>query len=95
MLKIIKNKEAEADLEEIWDFIAMDSPEIACRFLRALNEHISNLTQNPKIGRERGDLAVGLRSVPFGSYVIFYRPQKDSIEIARVLHGSRDIESFF
>lgn len=30
-----------------------------------------------------------------GNYVIFYRPIANGIDVIRVLHGSRDIESIF
>lgn len=80
MLNIIKSKEAEADLEEIWDFIALDNPETATRFLRLLNDQINDLAQNPKIGRERDNLATGLRSLPFVNYLIFYRSRFGGID---------------
>jgi toxin ParE1/3/4 len=36
-----------------------------------------------------------LRSLSVGNYLIFYRPLADGIEIVRVLHGARDIDSLF
>jgi toxin ParE1/3/4 len=36
-----------------------------------------------------------LRSHPIGHYLIFYFPLEDGVDIIRVLHGSRDIESLF
>jgi toxin ParE1/3/4 len=38
---------------------------------------------------------VNLRSFPAKGYVIFYQPTDDGVEISRVLHGSRDIQSEF
>jgi hypothetical protein len=38
-------------------------------------------------------LAPELRSFPVGRYVVFYRPQDDGIDVVRVLHSARDIES--
>jgi toxin ParE1/3/4 len=34
----------------------------------------------------------GLRSFPVHPYVVFYRPQVDTILVVRILHGRRDIE---
>jgi len=34
-----------------------------------------------------------IRSFLVGNYVVFYRPIQDSIEVARVLHGARDIDA--
>jgi toxin ParE1/3/4 len=42
------------------------------------------------IGRSREELAAGLRSIAFGRYVVFYLILEDHVEIARVIHGSRD-----
>jgi toxin ParE1/3/4 len=39
----------------------------------------------PDLGRKREELSPRLRSLPFGRYVIFYRPMENGIEIARVL----------
>jgi toxin ParE1/3/4 len=38
---------------------------------------------------------LNLRSFPVGSYVIFYRPIEEGIEVIRVLHSARDIEDIF
>jgi toxin ParE1/3/4 len=38
-------------------------------------------------------LATDLHSFPLGRYVIFYVPRPKGVEIVRVLHGARDIES--
>ena len=35
----------------------------------------------------------GCRSFSVGNYVIFFRPIDDGIEIARVIHGSRDMRN--
>ena len=47
------------------------------------------------LGRARPDLvsdiAANLRSFPTTSYVLYYRPMTDSIELVRVLHSARDV----
>jgi toxin ParE1/3/4 len=53
------------------------------------------LAGNPHIGRARGELSPNLRSIPFGRYVIFYLALPDGIEIVRVLHGARDLDTIF
>ncbi|HLP91141.1 MAG TPA: type II toxin-antitoxin system RelE/ParE family toxin [Nostocaceae cyanobacterium] len=47
------------------------------------------------MGRSRYELLPGLRSFPVGSYLIFYFPINQSIEVIRVLHGARDIAKLF
>jgi len=53
------------------------------------------IATRPQLGRRREELAPGLRSFPAGSYFIFYQPIADGIEVVRVLHASRDIDSLF
>ncbi|HWB48592.1 MAG TPA: type II toxin-antitoxin system RelE/ParE family toxin [Stellaceae bacterium] len=33
----------------------------------------------------------GLRSLPYGRYMIFYRISEEEVEIVRVLPGARDV----
>ena len=41
------------------------------------------------------ELGQRVQSFPFGRYNIFYRAVIGAIEIVRVLHGARDIETIF
>ncbi len=93
MPRVSKRPEAENDLEEIWWYIAQDSPQNADRFLDRIEERCLALSDFPQIGTSRNDLKPGLRSQPVGNYLIFYFPLDGGIDIVRVLHGSRDIES--
>jgi toxin ParE1/3/4 len=86
---------ASADLIEIWNYIADDSVVNADRRVDKLYETLQVLCRQPGSGRRREELAPGIRSFPFGRYVIFYRASRNAIEIVRVLHGGRDIESIF
>jgi toxin ParE1/3/4 len=51
------------------------------------------LSESPLIGRARNELINGIRSFPVGNYLLFYQQIENGIEIIRVLHGSRDIET--
>jgi toxin ParE1/3/4 len=86
---------ASADLEEIWGFVAQDDPDAADRFIRTLVSRFPTLASMPYMGRQREELSARLRSFPVGSYVIFYRPIDDGIEVARILHGARDFPPLF
>lgn len=95
MKQVFKRPLTEGDLDEIWDYIAEDSPERAANFLRKLYTKMQVLAASPNIGRKRDKLAPGLRSFPYGNYVIFYFLTENGIEVVRVLQGSRDIEQVF
>ncbi len=86
---------ASEDLLEIWSYIADDSEVNADGFIDRIYETIEMLARQPGLGRRREELAPGIQSFPVGRYVIFYRVGSGAIEIARVLHGARDIESIF
>lgn len=90
--------EAEADLDDIWYYIARGSgsPEIADRFIDSLTERFYLLSRNPFIGRRRDqELVPCLRSFPVGEYIIFYRIEGEDVLILRVLRGSRDVKVIF
>jgi toxin ParE1/3/4 len=86
---------ASADLTEIWSYIADDSVANADAFIDKLDETIQMLANQSGAGRRREELAPGILSFPFGRYVIFYHGNQDAIEIVRVLHGARDIQTIF
>lgn len=94
MGQIIRSPEARDDLAEIWLYIAIaqDNQAAADQVLESINQKLILLSDSPLLGRERQDLAVGLRSFPAGSYVIFYRPIDGGIDVVRVLHGARNVE---
>lgn len=47
------------------------------------------------MGKACEELQPSIRSFPVGKYILFYRPIEGGIELVRVLHGARDIESLF
>ncbi len=90
---IIKSPEAQADLIDIWHYIGENNEAAADRILDDIDRKLTFLSNSPYIGRERIDLGSSLRSFPVGSFVIFYVPIENGIEVVRVLHGARDIEN--
>lgn len=82
---------AEEDLVEIAGYIARDNPSRALIFVDELEQACGRLVDHPLSGVDRSDLRRGLRSRPYGSYVIFYTPHETVVRVERILHGSRDI----
>lgn len=62
---------AQLDLEDIWFYIAQDSPTQADRMLERIFEDCGNLAASPYSGRSRSELGKGLRSFPENPYMIF------------------------
>ena len=85
--------DAAQDIEETFEFIARDNPAAAARFIDSLYETLLRLSEMPGMGRSREEFFPSLRSFVKNKHVIFYRPTADGIEVVRVLHHSRDIET--
>ena len=84
---------AEKDLEGIWNYIFQesDSEDRARKMLRRILEGIALLESNPQLGRLRPDICPDIRSSVIRKYVVLYRLRSESIEIMRIVHGSRKL----
>ena len=90
MARILKTAVAEADLDDIWLYIAQDNPSAADGLLDKIGASAANFAKQPLSGRARDDLLEDLRRFPVDAYIVFYQPLPDGINIVRVLHSARD-----
>jgi len=81
---------AEADLAEIWAYVAADSESAATHLLDKIKATCARLLDFPSSGVSRDRLARGLRVVFQGNYAIYYTIAEIEIIIVRVLHSARD-----
>ena len=96
MTPVVISDAARIDLDDIWFYIASDSPINADRFLDLLVEVATGtLSIAPLSGREREELGDGLRSLAFENYLIIYRLKDSTVEVLRVIHGARDLGAIF
>lgn len=91
MAQVLKTVRAEADLDEIWLYIAPDNIGAADALIDAIGQTAYRLAEQPLMGRARPELAPELRSFPVGRYVLFYRPVPNGVELVRALHSARDV----
>ena len=91
--KFRKREQVDLDLDSIWNFIASDNTGAANRLIDRIGEVFELLVRNPLAGRKRPELRQDLRSFPVGSYVVFYVPLPDGIEVVRVMNGRQDIDA--
>ena len=84
---------AEDDLIDIWLYIARDNHNLqaADKLLDRLDEQSKLLASNPKLGRPRGDIALGLRYFVVDNYLILYRIISNGIEAVRYVNGAHDL----
>jgi len=84
------HKEAELDLDAIWEFIAEDNPDAADRLIDAIEAAVAALVPFPHRGHRRPDLTGRpLRFTTVGNYLIAYEPNKKPLWVVAVMHGSR------
>ena len=84
-----RTAQAEDDLIDIWLYIAQDNPDAADKVLDELEDESVLLSDQPRLGPSRPDIAPELRYFPVGSYLILYRIIEGGIELVRVVHGAR------
>ncbi|EDY80407.1 plasmid stabilization system protein, RelE/ParE family [Verrucomicrobiia bacterium DG1235] len=77
------SEEAESDLDDIWDYIAKDSPLKADRFLEQLYRKCISISELDGIGRRRDELADGLLSIPHKKYIIFFVRDASQVSIVQ------------
>jgi len=92
-MKLLISKTAKRDLIDIWQFIAQENPIAASKVLESLDSRSHELLKNPMLGPARPDIRKNLRHLVDGKYLILYRINEDTIEIARYLHGASDLKS--
>jgi toxin ParE1/3/4 len=94
-MRISISPRAERDLESIGDYIADDNPARAVSFVTELRDQCAAISKAPRACRVRPELGEGIRSCPYGKYVIFFTVTNARLTIVRVLHGAMDMPSQF
>ena len=93
-MKVVLSAQAEADLEDIGDCIALDNPRRALTFIQELRESCENLATRHKafpLVPRYADL--GVRRRLHGNYMIFYHAGPAAIEVLHILHGAMDVDA--
>ena len=90
-MRLILSRRAKEDLLEIWEFIA-DHDEIAAdRYIDHLRDRALELLHFPELGRARNEIFSRLRSLLARNHLLFYRLERQEVQILRILHGSMDL----
>ncbi len=99
-MKLIYRPLFLADVEQCAEYLAGEVGEtVAAAWYQALKRSLQHVQDVPEIGRVRHDLPVpeirtlNVRKYP--NYLIFYRLQKDAIELLRVRHGMMNLPELF
>ncbi len=85
---------ALADLREVYEFIARDSPRYAQRTTERITEAAARLARFPQLGEVLPEFAhLAYRQVVIGNYRLIHRedPHRDRVLVMAVIHASRDL----
>lgn len=84
---------AEADLDQLYDYIARDVPYYAEQFIDRLIEAVGVLKDHPRLGRQvpEAEDREDVRELIFQGYRIIYLVQPEQVHVLTIIHGSRDL----
>jgi toxin ParE1/3/4 len=74
-----------------FEWIAEDNLGRAVSFIDEIIARFDAIAERPLAYPSRNDLAPGLRAGLHRPYLILFRIAGDTVEIARVIHGARDV----
>jgi len=90
MARLIWTEPALADLDEIAEYIALDSPLAASRFVEKVFDKTDRLEAHPRSGRRPPELTrTDYREIVVAPCRIFYRVEKDDVYILYVMRSER------
>lgn len=87
---------AEADISDLWDYIARDNPDAATDFILRLEEQIATLKRFPErcpLVPENDLLGTAYRQLLFGNYRTIFKIIGAGVIILRVVHGARLLDT--
>ena len=97
MAELFVSRWADADLREIWRYIASDNPAAADRVLLRIDAKLQILRRFPQIGALRNDIRRGMRMLVEGNYLLLYEydSRKDEVDLIAVIDGRRELSGLF
>ncbi len=82
--------DAFTDLDDIWEFIALDNKNAADRVIREIFDSVRALALFPHQGHRRPDLTSDpVRFQRVQNYLIAYAPDEKPLWVIAVMHGHR------
>jgi toxin ParE1/3/4 len=92
--RIIWTESALQDLDQIADYISLDKPTAAIRFVQRVFDQVEQLASHPKSGSIPNDLnGTPYRQLVIPPVRIFYREQDDTVFIIYIMRGERFFRS--
>jgi len=89
-MKIRFTRNAAAEIDEIFSYIARHNPTAAAAVIRQIDRTIARLAKYPAMGHVK--YKPDVRMLPVGrfrQYLVFYTIESDEVVIVSVRHGAR------
>jgi toxin ParE1/3/4 len=94
MAQIVWSQRSLNHLEEIAEFIALDSPDFAAAFVTRIIDAIDRAALFPRLGRQVPEFEDDmLREIIFQNYRIVYRIDGDRLGVVAVRHAAMDLRA--
>lgn len=84
------SRDAKADIQSIFDYMARDDPNIAARIVSEIEKSIQRLALFPLSGRLGAVPPTRELVVPRLPYIAVYRANADAVEIIAVFHAAQN-----
>ena len=95
MARLIWTEPALLDIDEIAEYIALDDPLAASRYVQKVFDRVERLEAHPQSGKRPPELARSpYREVVVAPCRIFYRVEGDAVYILYVMRAERLLRSY-
>ena len=92
MRRLLLSDEVRQDIEGIWLFTMENwGQEQADRYVAGITGTFEKLADATIVSRAAEGTKPGLRKVPVGRHVVFFRESAEVVEVVRVLHERMDV----
>jgi toxin ParE1/3/4 len=91
--EILYTSAALRDIQEITDYLQPRSEKRLRRLLAEIDRLARLHLAQPGLGRIRDEYQIGMKSFLATGYLVFYRIRGDVLQVLRVFHGSRDVDT--
>ena len=89
-MKIFWTELAVEKLESFADYIALDKPSAALKWIRKMQKSVNKLKDYPESGRKVPEIKrINIREIIEGNYRIIYRIEEKRISILTIRHSSQ------
>jgi len=94
MVEIVWTEPALSDLDAIADFIALENPVAAQKFVRRIFKHVEQLTEHPKSGSKPSELeGWNYRQIVEPQCRVFYRHDRSYVFILHVMRSEQRLRA--